>query len=108
MSAAKITPCANCPWRVTTPERGFPGGIVDARALMAMFDKYDGKAMGCHARTGVCVGFALAVGDRSPGYQKAVALGLVDPEALDADGELHDLMGLLRTHGGKPHPERRG
>jgi hypothetical protein len=62
--------------------------------------------MQCHCTPDVhpeiCVGFALQVGPESVGYRLAVCFGLLDPDGLLADEELHTLHSLLRTHGGIP------
>lgn len=93
-------PCANCPWRRSTPREGFPGGYIDTRRLRRMADGASlTPAMGCHARERVCVGFALVVGTRSLGFRLATILGAYDPSTLASDAPLHTLASVIKAHG---------
>jgi len=94
---------------MSTPRRGFPGGIIDASELTKMVRGEGLTAMQCHCTPDtspeVCVGFAMQVGWLSPAYRLAVCLGLVEPEGLETDEELHTVESLLLTHGGVTSPE---
>lgn len=102
----RITPCPTCPWRKTTPAKGFPGGFVNARRLVEMkTNTGEGGVMQCHCTPDtspeICVGFALQIGAESIGYRMAVIAGLVDPDTLHCPDELHTFWSLIRTHGGR-------
>jgi len=84
--------CSTCPWRVSTPPGGFPGGCVAEGDLrrMANGEPYM-KVMQCHNtpddhRAKVCVGFAVKVGPSSVGYRLAGVLGMLDE--VEDDGDL--------------------
>lgn len=64
------------------------------------------QAMQCHCTPDddpqICVGFALQVGRASTGFRLAVHHGLVDPDVLETNEDLHTLQGVLAAHGGVP------
>ena len=105
----KRQPCTNCPWRVSTPEKGFPGGLIDADELASMIQETTWRAMQCHctpdgADAKICVGFVRRYPDLA-GVQIAERMGRYTPDEIDwvtppAD-QIHSLASLLRTHGGK-------
>lgn len=108
MESAPRLPCSTCPWRRSTPRRGFPGGVLHTRDLLrAASGAWDAPAMQCHCTPDgkgaeVCVGFALVVGFRSPALRFARVTGRYDPDAVGTDEPLHTLTSVLRIHGGKP------
>lgn len=107
MTKPKRAPCPTCPWRKSTPPRGFPGGLVMAERLVEMVTGGPEKrVMQCHCtpddRPKVCVGYGLQVGFQSVAYRLAVAIGAVDHDSLGTDETLHSLESLLEAHGGKP------
>lgn len=102
-------PCSTCPWRKSTPKRGFPGGYLDVQSLRRMVDGGPfARAMQCHctpngADAQVCVGFALQVGFDCASLRLAALVGKYDPAQVETDEPLHTLEGVIRTHGGHPH-----
>lgn len=42
-------PCGTCPWRITTPRGGFPGGKLEISGLRAMMRGDVLRAMQCHS-----------------------------------------------------------
>ena len=104
----KRCPCSTCPWQRSTPRGGFPGGIIDAAALLRMREDRLGTIMQCHSTPDgegarVCVGFAARVGHDSMSYRIAVRAGHVVEADLDLRRRgLLTLGELIRKHGGRP------
>jgi hypothetical protein len=104
-------PCSTCPWRRSVRARGFPGGIIDYEKLLRMVKGgANERIMQCHCSADsnpkVCVGFALQVGRDSAACRLAACLGLIDPERMETDEELHTLESVIRQHGGHPAPNQ--
>lgn len=98
-----VVPCRTCPWRVSTPPRGFPGGLIDVAKLLPMIRGEAWKVMQCHCTPDesprACVGYMLQAGMDTIFGRLAVAHGLVDSNMGCAD-PLHTLESLIETHGG--------
>lgn len=64
------------------------------------------RIMQCHcspdSRPEVCVGFAIQVGRDSVACRLAVYSGMVDPDRMATDEELHTLESVIQKHGGRP------
>jgi hypothetical protein len=102
-------PCPTCPWRKSTPARGFPGGIVDAAGLLRMIHGGPHEhIMQCHCTDEApepCVGFVLQVGRHSMACRLAAIFGVIDYKSMRADEDLHTLGSLIAKHGGRPQKE---
>ncbi len=99
MSRPCRSPCRSCPWRASTPQRGFPGGFVDVVALLDMIAEREPRAMGCHGTSGPCIGFAIQYPNQ-PQVKVAHAFGLLDLTTLACDEPLLTLEELVAKHGG--------
>lgn len=111
MSAEVRKPCPSCPWRISTPPGGFPGGCIDAHALLDMVKGHRMQAMQCHSTPDgedarVCVGFSISVGEETIGFRLATLLGRI-PETFEADGALHSLAEVIRVHGRREYRGRK-
>lgn len=103
----KRTVCRSCPWKRSTPRRGFPGGRICVQGLAdAMNGGPGSRAMQCHAtpdggRAKVCVGFALVVGSDSFALRLAKSIGRFNAEDVaPTPDQLHTPLAMIRFHGG--------
>lgn len=82
--------CKTCPWRISVPPKGFPGGCISPELEEMAAGKQLTKVMQCHCTPDddpkVCVGFALRVRDECIGFRLARLLGLIDE--VEDDGDL--------------------
>lgn len=83
--------CPTCPWRKSTPPRGFPGGSLSPKLRQMASGEFCMDAMQCHCTPDgpsaqVCVGFAIQVGFDCVGLRLAALLGRYDPETVTAEG----------------------
>lgn len=109
MTSPRRRPCPTCPWRSSTPQGGFPGGIVDLEGLHAAIhgSPFD-RAMQCHCtpdgpEAEVCVGFALQVGFDSAPLRMAAFCEQYAPDQVEPDpaDPLLSLRELVLKHGGR-------
>ena len=90
MTPGRRKACPTCPWRISVPPGGFPGGCVDAAALRRMSSqefRFGGSVMACHSMPPkaehVCIGFAVRVGTASMSYRISVLAGQIDEDTID-------------------------